>query len=168
MRDSDPDQGKTCAYARDDEPSGVIRARCRRARILLASGDETSRSLFASAMREMGLDVEEVTDGGRMLVRVAARYRVAAGADAEVGDIDLIVCDVRLPVCNGLEIFKAVRAAHWTTPVILVTHRPTREVLDCAGALGAALFIEPMPLAVFERTVRDLLDGREPLRARAG
>lgn len=165
MGETEPNDVKRCTTELGARTSGVhVQRRC--SRVLVASGDETARSLLVTALRGMGLDVEEASDGGRMLVRVAAHYR--ARAEGEVRDFDLIVCDVRLAVCNGLEIFKAVRAAHWTTPVVLVTHRPTREVLDCASALGAALFIEPMPLSVFERTVRDLLDGREPEQACVG
>ncbi len=158
MRDHRSDELKKCGAAIGDEWSGVIAASRRRPYVLLAEDEEPLRGLLASVMRDLGMDVEEVADGGRMLVRVAAHYRAGQGPE----DIDLIVSDVRMPVCSGLDIFKGVRAAHWTTPVVLVTRHPTPEVYECARELGANVVLKPVNVAEFERVVLGLLSWHAP------
>ncbi len=121
-------------------------------RVLLAEDDEPTRIVLAEALRSMGLSVVDVADGGRMLVSVATRYREPAEPD-----VDLIVTDVRMPVCSGLDIVEALRAAKWRTPVIFVTGHATPWVLEMAERLGATVMLKPLDLESFEKKVRDLL-----------
>lgn len=127
-------------------------------RVLLAEDDESSRKLLARALRALGLEVEESSDGGRLLVSVASQYN----DDRTPADVDLIVTDIRMPVCSGLDIFKGVRAAHWTAPVILMTAYDTPEVEAAAEKLGATLLIKPLDLALFEQKVMGLLSRPRP------
>ena len=111
--------------------------------------------MLARILRELGFEVEEAADGGRLLVQVASRYKEGHSPE----EIDLIVTDVRMPVVSGLEIFENVRAAHWHTPVLLVTAFPTSRVLDVAAKLGARLLVKPFGIAEFERAVLELVKG---------
>jgi len=123
-------------------------------RVLLAEDDESSRKVMATVLREMGLEVIESGDGGRMLVAVASHYREGRSP----GDLDLVVTDVQMPVVGGLDIFKGIRAAGWTTPVIVVTGHDTPLVRETVSRFGATLLSKPLDLDVFEQTVRRSLE----------
>jgi CheY-like chemotaxis protein len=122
-------------------------------RVLVAEDDPGTRRVLAMVLRSMGLDVIETDDGGRMLVAIAAQYK--DGLTPE--DLDLIITDVHLPVVGGLEVFRGLRAAHWTTPVIIVTGSDAPEVGETASRLGAVVLQKPIDLDVLETTVRRLL-----------
>src|SRR5512138_1818467 len=89
----------------------------RRKRVLLAEDDDSARRVMADVLRAMGLDVLETRDGGRTLVAIASHYKDGRTPD----DLDLVVTDVQMPFVSGLELFKGLRAAGWTAPVIVVT-----------------------------------------------
>ena len=91
-----------------------------------------------------------------MLVAVTSQYR----GDHSPGDIALLLTDVRMPVMSGIEIFKGIRAAHWRTPVIVMTAYETPEVRDAVTRYGATLITKPIDLDALERTIRDLLTPR--------
>ena len=113
---------------------------------------------MATVLRELGLDVQELTDGGRLLVTIGAQYKDVNTPDA----FDVIVSDVRMPVCSGLDIFRVVRAAHWSTPVLLMTAYPNAEIEETAKKLCAELLVKPFDLEVFERVVLKLVARRRP------
>ena len=122
-------------------------------RVLLAEDDEITRKVMANILRQMGLDVMETSDGGRMLVAVAGQYKDGHSPY----DLDLIVTDVNMPVVSGIDIFKGLRAAHWKTPVIVVTGYASPKVLEAIAIHGAVLMQKPLDLEEFEGEVRRLL-----------
>ena len=89
----------------------------RRLRKLVADDDIDMCRLVAEALRKDDYEVFEESDGGRVLVRIGAIYTFGSTADP----FDLIVSDIRMPVCSGLDILKDLRNAHWMTPIILMT-----------------------------------------------
>lgn len=125
----------------------------RKPRVLLAEDDSSARSILATILRSMDLDVVEVDDGGRMLVAVAACYRESRPRN----EIDLVVTDVQMPVVSGIDIVKNIRRAGWGAPIIIVTAWITPELEETAKRYGGVLLPKPLDLEVFERTVRDLL-----------
>lgn len=125
----------------------------RKPRVLLAEDDASARTLLATVLREMDLDVVEVDDGGRMLVAVAACYRESRPRN----EIDLVVTDVQMPVVSGIEIVKNIRRAGWGAPVIIVTAWITPELQDMVKRYGGVLLPKPLDLDDFERTVREQL-----------
>jgi DNA-binding response OmpR family regulator len=127
-----------------------------RPRVLVAEDDAEMRRLVADALRKDGYEIIEETDGGRLLVRIAAIYSFAGTADP----FDLIVSDVRMPVCSGLDILKGLRDAHWDTPVVLMTAFGDDETRARASALGALLFDKPFTMQALRATVRMLLASR--------
>jgi hypothetical protein len=44
-------------------------------RVLLAEGDASLRRVLAGVLRNLGMTVEELVDGGRLLVEVARKYK---------------------------------------------------------------------------------------------
>jgi DNA-binding response OmpR family regulator len=111
------------------------------------------RQLVAESLRKDGYDVIEESDGGRLLVRVASVYSSHRPAEP----FDLIVSDIRMPVCSGLQILKGLREARWTTPVILMTAFGDDETKERADKLGALLFDKPFRMDVLRLVVRGLL-----------
>ncbi|HSO36367.1 MAG TPA: response regulator [Labilithrix sp.] len=122
-------------------------------RVLLAEDDASARTVIAKVLRALGLDVIETNDGGRLLVAITSHYKNGRSPD----DLDLVITDVRMPVMSGLEIFKALRVAHWTLPVIVMTAYESPEVTDAVARYGATLLIKPLDLDVLERLVKRLL-----------
>lgn len=122
-------------------------------RILLAEDDADMRSLVADALRGDGYDVVELTDGGRLLVNIAARLKDGTGGDS----LDLIVSDIRMPICSGLQILSALRDAHWNTPVILMTAFGDDATRRQAEGLSAVLFDKPFDLDDLRTAVANLL-----------
>jgi DNA-binding response OmpR family regulator len=125
----------------------------RPARILVADDDADFRGILADGLRDDGYDVVEENDGGRLLVRITAIYTFGATVDP----IDLIISDVRMPVCSGLDILTGLRNAHWSTPVILMTGFDDDELRASAAHLGAAVLRKPFPASDLRKTVRELL-----------
>lgn len=129
----------------------------RKPHVLLAEDDKDLRDALIEVLGALGAEVEPVVDGGRFLVAIAARYD-DGGAPSQV---DLIVTDVRMPVCSGLDILDGIRAARWTTPVIVMTGLHTPNIRQRATKLGATLLLKPLDLAIFEATVLSLLASRD-------
>jgi two-component system response regulator HydG len=122
-------------------------------RVLVADDDPCTREVVAEILRDMGLEVITSDDGGRMLVAIADQYK--SGRTPE--DVHLVVTDVVMPVMSGLDVLKGLRAAHWKTPVIVMTAFATEDVRDVVGKLGAVLLVKPVTLEVLQSTVRELL-----------
>ena len=109
--------------------------------------------VVALTLRNEGYDVVEERDGGRLLVRVAAIYTFGGTVDP----IDLIVSDICMPVCSGLDILQGLRDAHWSTPVILMTALRDDDVRRRATNLGASLLEKPVRMADLLAEVKALL-----------
>jgi DNA-binding response OmpR family regulator len=122
-------------------------------RVLLAEDDASARTILAKVLRQMGLDVVETDDGGRLLVAITSYYKDGRSPE----DLDLVITDVRMPVMSGLDVFKGLRVAHWKLPVIVMTAYESREVRDAVSRYGASLLIKPLDLDELESLVTRLL-----------
>jgi CheY-like chemotaxis protein len=125
-------------------------------RILLAEDDDDMRSVVADALRGDGHEVVELADGGRLLVDIATRLKANGGGEP----LDLIVSDIRMSICTGLQILEALRAAHWRTPVILMTAFGDDAARRHAESLSAVLFDKPFDLDNLRTAVANLLPRR--------
>jgi len=123
-------------------------------RIVVAEDDDEFRELLADALREDGYEVVEESDGGRLLVCITAAYA------REAPPIDLIVSDVCMPVCSGLDILKRLRKANWSTPMILMTGFGDGDLRASAAQLGVVLFEKPFDAALLRDKVKELLMSR--------
>jgi DNA-binding response OmpR family regulator len=119
----------------------------------VAEDDPEMRRLVVEALRADGYDVREAPDGGRLLVALAQEF---AGPQRP-HLVDLLITDVRMPICTGLQIVEQLRAARWPTPVILMTAFGDARARDRAVALGAVLFDKPFDMDDLRTAVAALL-----------
>jgi DNA-binding response OmpR family regulator len=122
-------------------------------RIVVAEDDSEMRRLVVEALRKDGYDVIAVSDGGRLLVTLA--HELVAPEGTELAD--LVVSDVRMPVCSGMQILEQLRAARWRVPVILMTAFGDAATREHARMLGALLFDKPLDLDDLRTAVASML-----------
>src|SRR4051812_35736957 len=72
------------------------------ARVLLAEDDREMRDMVAGALRSDGYEVVTAQDGGDLLLEIGASAVTGDG----VGAYDILVSDVRMPVCSGLRVLE--------------------------------------------------------------
>jgi len=130
-----------------------VAGRTRPFRILVAEDDAEMRRLVADTLRDDGYDVVELADGGRLLVDIATRLKAEAEGDA----VDLIVSDIRMPICTGLQILEVLREGRWRTPVILMTAFGDDATRKHAKRLMAVLFDKPFDLDDLRTAITNLL-----------
>ncbi len=136
------------------DPSRVLTpAPARPARILVAEDDLEMRRLVVESLRADGHDAIDVTDGGQLLIQLTSFYRLRPDPDP----IDLVVTDIRMPTCNGLDIVEALREAHWATPIIIMTAFGDPETRARAKSLGAVLLDKPFKMQTLRGVVRYLV-----------
>jgi DNA-binding response OmpR family regulator len=122
--------------------------------VLVAEDDNDMRFLVADALRKDGYDVREAAHGGELLDLLSAQVR-----NPEIA-VDLIISDIRMPVCNGLKVLETLRKMQWKVPVILMTAFGDDGTRSAAEELGAFLVDKPFPIDDLRTTVGSLL----PLR----
>lgn len=127
-----------------------------RRRVLLVEDDPEMRELMALTLRADGYEVREAADGAEAL-------RVLGTSAAEGPErIDLVVSDVRMPGCSGLEMLQRLRGAPSEIPVVLVTAFGDRETHARARRLGAALLDKPFDMDDLRALVFEALGARSP------
>jgi DNA-binding response OmpR family regulator len=120
-----------------------------RRRVLVMDDDPDLRALMTAALRHRSFDVLDAPDGVRGI-----EYLDAATRRAPWELPDLVVSDVLMPGLGGLDLLRAMRAARWTIPVLLVTAFPEPALEARARALGAACVLaKPFDMETFVATV---------------
>ncbi len=122
-------------------------------RVLLAEDNDDMRALITEVLARDGYEVVAVSDGGRLLVSVARAYD--NGHPHE--EFDLIVSDVRMPVCDGFQILEELRRALWPTPAIIVTAHADERTRAHAWALGAVLLHKPFDIEALRKAAWTLM-----------
>ena len=115
--------------------------------VLLIDDSDDTREVYAFALRLEGLAIAEARDG-RQGVERAVELRP-----------DLIITDLRMPVMNGWETIRRLRADDRTRhiPVIACSGHHEAGVVHHLGA--DAVLGKPCPLDLLVREVRRLLRG---------
>ena len=104
--------------------------------VMVAEDDDELRKLVVGLLRAEGYRTYEAGDGRAMLAALTAASR------GEIPMPDLVVMDVRMPRCSGLEVLRALRLADWDVPVVLMTAFPDDNVLKWAAELRASCTLE--------------------------
>lgn len=107
-------------------------------RVLIIDDSALMRRIVAKALREAGVELDEVVEAGNGAEAIAR----LASLDAEGREVDLILCDVHMPGMDGVGFLKERAARGLTrTPVVMVTADPSDPLVAQAVAVGAAGFI---------------------------
>ena len=115
-------------------------------RILVVDDDRAVREAVGRALRYEGYELDEAADGEDALRRLATHPP------------DGIVLDVLMPVLDGLELCRRLRAAGDRTPILMLTARDAVE--DRVEGLDAGAddyLVKPFALAELLARVRALL-----------
>ena len=121
-------------------------------RVIVAEDDPEMRRLVVEALRKDGHQVTEATDGGRLLVHIAEAF----DRDPSLSLVDVIVSDVRMPICTGLELLERLADARWRVPMILMTAFGDEDTRRRAERVGALLFDKPLSLDALRAAVNRL------------
>jgi DNA-binding NtrC family response regulator len=111
--------------------------RLRHPRLLLAEDNPDMRLLLVRHLEQAGFEVVAAASGDEALDQIAE-------AIVNERHFELIIADIRMPGCTGLNLLAGVRKRDWHTPVILITAFGTPETHHEARRLGAyAVFDKP-------------------------
>lgn len=118
------------------------------ATLLIIDDDEVVRASLAAYLEDSGFSVLQASNGLQGL-QVFEREHP-----------DLVICDLRMPQVDGLELIRRINALGVETPVIVVSGAGVMSDAVEALRLGAADYlIKPLEdLAVLEHSVRRALD----------
>ena len=131
------------AIQRSMDPNAAVSTSSLRA--VVADDDPVVRMVVASALRSLGLAVEETDDGSGALE--AARR----------GMPDLVVLDVQMPAMDGFEACAAIRELPGGSdvPILIVTGLDEFSSIDQAFAVGATDFLtKPINTGLLQHRVR--------------
>ncbi len=141
------------ARARVSRMASVLGREDERPRIVVAEDDQDMCALVADTLRRDGYDVTEVPNGGDLLVRIGRQYRSQE-------PMDLLVSDVRMPVITGMAILRALRDAHSTMPVVLMSAFADAATRREVESLDAVFLDKPLHPSALRAEVRRLLAER--------
>jgi len=95
-------------------------------RIALADDQALVRAGLRALLKQLGMVIAIESDGGEDLVAQLAQVNV-----------DVVLCDIRMPGTDGVEALRQLRARGDATPVLLLTTFADSDVLLEATAAGA-------------------------------
>ena len=102
-------------------------------RVLVIDDSSSIRKAIRRILEPMGFDVHEACDGADALASVSA----------PAANFDVVLCDIDMPVMDGLTFLGQLRAmpAFAELPVIMCTTHNTFEKIQQALSLGANEYI---------------------------
>ena len=116
--------------------------KARRVRVILAEDDPDIREGAAQLLRRGGFEVTTAASGTELLDRLAGGVL----RDGDGRSADVIVTDVRMPGCNGLNVVEGLRAAGWQQPVIVITAFADAAIRERVRRLASTALL-PKPFA---------------------
>ena len=96
---------------------------------LTIDDSSTVRNLVKMTLEGMGFQVDEASNGKDALQK------------AKLTKYDLILCDINMPVMNGLEFLREFKKTNRTTPVLMLTTETEAAKKQEAKSLGATGWI---------------------------
>ena len=146
-------RGSRRAAERRDAPDPLVEAQESPPHVVVAEDDAEMRRMLGETLREEGYDATEIQDG-----RTLRNFISVAGVDSRRPAADLLISDIRMPGCTGLEVLQALRGFDWALPVILITAFGDEETHEEALRLGARkVFDKPFDLEALVAEVREVL-----------
>jgi CheY-like chemotaxis protein len=131
----------------------------RSGRVLVAEDDREMRRIIVETLRRDGHDVHDVEDGAALLIELARNSRFHYHA------VDVVVADVRMPLCSGLQALETIRTVRSQLPFVLLTAFADQELRAHAGRLGAVLLDKPISMEQLRITVGTTISALSPKSA---
>jgi DNA-binding response OmpR family regulator len=126
-------------------------------RILVAEDQADIRDLIVMNLQSAGYAVDAVADGRAALDRQLGGTTTAS---------DLLILDLMMPLLDGLEVCKSLRARGSSTPILMLTAKSTELDRVLGLELGADDYLtKPFSMAELLARVKALLRRAELLRA---
>jgi CheY-like chemotaxis protein len=116
-------------------------------KIIIAEDDSASRDLLSEMLRSWGYDVIEARNGAEALQNIGE------------GVPDLVVCDIQMPLLDGVGLVQALRRDNKfaTLPVIALTAIGAQDHEAIAAAGFTTYQSKPINSALLKRNVERLL-----------
>jgi two-component system response regulator (stage 0 sporulation protein F) len=133
---------------------------CRGARVLVVDDDPDMRALLASRLERAGCLAHEAASG------IEAQAILASRGPAD--SVDLLLIDLRMPGSSGIQVLRALRAAHQLPPAILMTAFAEPDVHAEALALGIHILDKPFAFDALRRVATALILSSRVERKRNG
>jgi two-component system, chemotaxis family, chemotaxis protein CheY len=118
-------------------------------KFLVVDDFSTMRRIVRGLLKEMGCNNVEEAEDGHVALNMLKNSR-----------FDFIVSDINMPVMNGFELLKAVKADETLKhlPVLMVTAEARKEDIVLAAQNGAAGYIvKPFTKATLEEKVTKIM-----------
>jgi DNA-binding NtrC family response regulator len=117
------------------------------AAILLIDDEKSIRNVLKDILQHEGYRIEEAADGEQGLQKLATQ------------PFDLVLCDIKMPKMDGLEVLQQIMQLQPDVPVIMISGHGTIETAVDAVKKGAFDFIaKPPDLNRLLITIRNALD----------
>jgi two-component system, chemotaxis family, chemotaxis protein CheY len=119
-------------------------------KFLVVDDFSTMRRIVRSLLKELGyLNVEEAENGQSAFTKLQG------------GTFDFVVSDWNMPVMDGLELLKAIRADAnlCKIPVLMVTAEAKKENIIAAAQAGASGYVvKPFSAAILDEKLNKILE----------
>jgi len=116
-------------------------------RILIIDDERAIRSTLKEILAYEKFEVDEAVDGAEGIKK------------AETGNFDVILCDIKMPKMDGMEVLSKLQQINADTPVVMISGHGTIDTAVDAIKKGAYDFIsKPPDLNRLLVTVRNALD----------
>ena len=126
-------------------------------KILLVEDIEVNREIATLILEEFGFHIDTAENGKQAVDKIAA---------SKAGDYDLILMDIQMPVMNGYEASKAIRALPdknlASIPIIAMTANAFAEDVQNAKDAGMNSHVaKPLDVTQMMTTITEVLENRE-------
>lgn len=122
-------------------------------RVLLIDDSRTIRSFLSRTLAGVGFEAIEAENGQEGLRAVVAAHQAGA-------PVDLVLCDLNMPVLDGLNFLKRLRAMddYRLLPVVMLSSETDREtIVECARYNISTYLLKPCKTGHLLETVRSAL-----------
>ncbi|OQY97741.1 MAG: DNA-binding response regulator [Candidatus Brocadia sp. UTAMX2] len=118
--------------------------------LILTDDEDTFRNIMTKELSRMGYNVVSCASGAEALKNIEER------------DFDIVILDINMPVMNGIELLKKVKALDSTAEVIVLTGQGTIENAVQAIKLGAYDYVtKPCRLTELQILLQKALEKRQ-------
>lgn len=122
-------------------------------RVLVAEDDPSVRRVILDQLEDAGYQVVEAEDGEEALQAIDSMERSSA--------INAIICDLRMPIVDGIAVVRYVREKYPAIPIIVLTGLFDPQLAECLQDRGVSEFLtKPVAQGVLVRALQHAIGNR--------